>query len=1323
MQQSKLKKLLCLILCLVLITGCVHVENFTGSPEEVPKETEAEPEVPEEPDNSGYVDSSVNQVGMLGAGNGLTSVPTHDDDFVAVKGADPGHVIRVAAPAGYSAESVLAGMKFSNFSNPLLTDLNETDLVDPDRLVADGGNGTFNVTCAGGFHEGHVYQIELTDPNLAFVGEQGSVRLYNLTIAGREVNNMKLDRDVQFLSSAEINAAEAGRAFQLDGMYRLDNSNSLLKTGGNGSFAYHDGAYVIGDVIAIYDGVRPDQRAATDTESAVSYVKVTAVTPRGDGLSDYSYIQAEQDEVLFIPDVIPVHQEQALLMAAGAESSVTLESSTLQFSSDNELKEMRLDENTEVEPGDYLAFYTGSPEDGEVTAYAEVMDVVYVEEEDGSDSAEVSYRIVSMDEMMESIDVYHYQSLNEAQIRSAYSEEAIKASVAEELTNNGYLMQSTYNLAELALESEEVQEAIADTPIDQLTFYYGANEENHMSGRDFERVANGAVANTVDVKGDPDIKISPNIVHFAGKTGYGLGVRAEAYCKFIITIRGSDATKAAIRVNIVFFFETEVVVGLTVDATSVWRWKWIFPYIYDYTISGSTSYGVYVGAGFTASVTLIKNEKEKTAEEKAAGIDWPEGVKHTGGGEVILDLANYIKDLREVHNAIFPNQTTGGGSLAQKYKSFIMGASNSFVDLLNPNIFDWNGCLDPFHVFAFRIKADFIVSAQLNAAIGVSVNYERSYRETFSFLLIHGTNESNQSEETDKSEFQADAYIFGAIGLRAGVRLTIGVGLFDARLDSVGFEVEGGLYTRFWGFFYAGVKINDVGRATENVDAYYNGALRWEVGAYYNVTFVIQAGDGAIAYRKWLRGEEYPFFGLGVDSVTSDFNYEQGADLTKLTTEFTKDSNRVQLPGNLFKMSAMSIKDASTVSVDYSGRSAYDLYEISFDDPDFSYEFKDGKHYIVRNSQESGSGTVEMTITWLGSSFETLSERLYRTVKLDWECNLATITFMDEDGTEYYLYVDTKGNVLVPEDFEFPEPVKEGYKFLGWLDQDGNLITELPTRMPDENTVYTASWYRYHADVIVEYYLPYDTSGWSTQYYLADADNIVGIFYPGDPVGNAAETLRENKLLRTEPDHVVEGKDWFMHYKVNEQDSELSTESVNKDGTTTFKICLEWDACTITFDHGNGETSTAKVVEGIEIDFPSVSRQGYRFAGWMDEAGNIVTGPVVCSGDARFTAVWEMIPPTMTVEEQVKEKSWGMTYMWKTVLTQELVLDSYEITVQQILNLAGTPEGYTYSPDASGRTLEDVITVSEDGTTKVILRFTQLADTAPSEEPEGEEEP
>ncbi|MBQ6263324.1 MAG: InlB B-repeat-containing protein [Clostridia bacterium] len=1286
-----LKRILCLILLSTLLlsvaAGCGNKKDDRES--------------------DGFMTSSVDSGDSVSMLKGEESAFDEEyvPDFVSVKDVDPDMSVTVVAPKGYTAEDVMAGTVLKNLSNPVLTDPEEKDLLEPDKLAVEGGNGTFTVACEGGFNKGEIYQIELTDSALSYDGEGNEVRLYNITVAGEETNNLRLAGDMKYLSASELSEEDAGNAMKYDGILRYDyQSGPLSAKSGTGSFTYAKDTYNPGDVIAIYEGDRPDDRDVDDTEQGIAYIRITEVKDSGDGRSEYVYEGAEPEDVLYVPDVIPVKGECGL--GVGEEAEITLSASELEFTSDGEFAEMGLDENTVVEPGDFLAFYTGDAKNGEISAYAVINGITFTEGDGEEDTAEIDYTVTELEDLLASAEVYHRGTLTEDQIRDSYDEEAIKRGVVEDLTNNGYLAESTYNLAELAMETDEAKEIFEDSDLEDLTFFYGEDEEVSLSGKNFLAIAEGRAPNGVEVKGDPDVVISPNTVHFAGKTGYSMGVRVEAHAKYIITIRGSELAKAGLRITLTFFFETEVVLGYTFDSTSIWKTWLIFPYLYDYNVTGSCTCGLYVGVGFTAEATLFENNPTMDDIKNSAGIPWPEGVDKTAGAEKVKKLCEYIKDFGKKHESIFPQQTTGGGSLTEKYSAFIKTANKSWVDIINENIFDWNGAIDPWHVLAYRIKCDFIVSAQMNAAIGVGANYERSYRNTFSFMIFHHDDSTSKTDETDTSRFRADFYVFGALGIRAGLRLTVSAGLFDARLDSIGVEIEGGIYQRFWGFFYAGIEINDVG-SDANKDMYYAGAILAETGGYYSFTFVAQAGDGAISYKKYIGGGEYPFLRLGTDTLVSDFAYDQGDEKVNFYGDYTGSDKKVIIPEAVFMMNAMSVKDGTVSSVSKKGKETKDLFEITFDDPNFSYVYEDNTNYVVRKDAPGGSGTVTMKVKWKGNSFQTLSRDLERTIKIEWIANKRTVKFLNKDGSTFYMISKPEGTALSANDFPKNEPTAYGYDFNGWVDGDGNVVEKLPDTMPDHDVTYRSTWSGSPVSVNVRYYVPFyrDTQG-RMQYTFDGTDVIDGLFLNDDTVKDVTDALAEKHLLRTQPDYDYEGKEPYDGYRVNRSDSTLFAEHVKFDGSTTFSVYLELDTITVTYDNGDGTKSTREYLPGAHIDFPKLDRPGYTFKGWTDDDGNFVSAddPPVCDGTAKYTAVWEKDPPTLKVNCQVKVRSWGMNYYWNTVLSKVIVADGYEIAIDDILKDIEI-EGYKFSPDNSAWRSGDTVTIAEDGSTVITLRF------------------
>ena len=1291
--KKRYQAVLCLLLSALLLASCAPPLQGDGPAQT----TAAEGPAPSDPQTQDPVGSS------LGAPSPVLTDGKNDDaytaDYVTAADASPDMEIRIAAPRGYTAEKVLSGIKFSNFSVPAFTDpaLRDT-LVEPDYLEVKKDGDVFSVTCHDGFNAGETYQLELTDDALRYEGEDALTRLYNVTAAAEDAYNMRLRDDVACLPVRSLNRTEAERVMQLDGLFRAaPDSGALRLNNGGGDFTYDAGAFVTGETVAVYEGEAPDARTAADADKSVAYIRITGVTPLGGGRCKYAYEGAKQEDVLFTPDVIPLNQ--ACAAPVGGEGSVTVPTETLVFGPDGEYAPMGLDESTTVDEGDFIAFYEGSVTDGSVTAYAKITSVTYAEGGD-ADGTTLEYTVVTLDELLDSVDYYRHTTMTEEQVLEAFDEKKVVAGVKQDLNANGYTVKSSYELARLALETPEAGEAFGDVPLEDMTFYYGENSASALTGKQFLAIAEGKVPNGAEIKGDADVMISPNIVHFAGKTGYGMGVRVEAFAKFVVTVTADDA-RVSLRVTPTFFFETEVCFGFTADATSIWDWWGIFPYLYDYNITGSTTAGVYTGAGFTANATLIRNDKPETA----AGIPWPDEVDKTPGAEKVMGVMDFVRSSAEKHDRIFPAQDTGGGTLAQKYASFIKGANKAWVDLIAENIFDWNGAVDPFHVFAFRLKADWIVAAQLNAAVGVGVNYERSVRQTFSFMLFHKSNETNQTEETDPSVFRLDAYLFGALGLRAGIRLTVGVGLFDCRLDSVGFEGEIGIYCRFWGLFYAGIEIADAGRPTSSVTSYYQGAYLFELGFFYRVCFVAQAGDGAISYRKELVNKEVPLSYSGTPYATSDFNYTQG-DIS-FAAEFTKDRRTAVIPADVFVMQAMSMKDGAVSAVDYGAEPADKVFDITFDDPDFKYEYdyNGRRHLIRRTSGTGGEKTLTMTVRFKETGSQTISYDLVRTFRIPWVDGMATMKFMNYDGSVFFAVNKVKDAPLTAEDLPQTDPIRPCHTFKCWLRADGTPLEAMPAVMPAQETVFTPDWTRNEAPFNVEYYIPRYFINNETVYELDVTDRVEGLLYEGEKVEDALELLTENGLLRTLDNYAGEGET-YQGLRADRFRSVISCDHMRADGSTTFRIFLERIPYTVTFHNGYGDKTEDTFYYGRTVSFPALTRPGYTFRGWLDKNGDPVTEEVRCYEDMAFTAQWEKDPPTLTVTVQKREKTWGFNYQWRT--TQQLVLtfDSYETTVRALLERITAPEGTSYSDVYNARGLDDVITIAEDGSAAVILRFT-----------------
>lgn len=183
-----------------------------------------------------------------------------------------------------------------------------------------------------------------------------------------------------------------------------------------------------------------------------------------------------------------------------------------------------------------------------------------------------------------------------------------------------------------------------------------------------------------------------------------------------------------------------------------------------------------------------------------------------------------------------------------------------------------------------------------------------------------------------------------------------------------------------------------------------------------------QAGDGAISYRKYMGGGEYPFLQLGTDTFVSDFGYGEDDERLSCFADFTGSASLAQIPDSLFMMQAMNLKDGAVSTVSKSGCQTPELFEITFDDPAFSLCSESGKQYVIRKDAPGGEGDVTMTVKWKGNSFQTLSSDPERKATIHWVANKRTMKFLNWDGSVFFMTSKPEGTALTAADLPQTTP-------------------------------------------------------------------------------------------------------------------------------------------------------------------------------------------------------------------------------------------------------------------------------------------------------------
>lgn len=193
---------------------------------------------------------------------------------------------------------------------------------EPMALSGSGENFKLAFT-ENGFDPGASYKVVLSDERLHFVGAPEAVREFDFTAHAEEVNHMQYTDTVIYLKASDVSD------ITINGKPAEDFSISLFSTGKDGEAeGKQEGTFSsqkklkVGDTVVLYDGVRPDQRTI-DTPSEkcgdVAYIEITKANGE-----NYSFEQAEAENVIFTPDMLPINTDLDKDKTDEMDASVTL---------------------------------------------------------------------------------------------------------------------------------------------------------------------------------------------------------------------------------------------------------------------------------------------------------------------------------------------------------------------------------------------------------------------------------------------------------------------------------------------------------------------------------------------------------------------------------------------------------------------------------------------------------------------------------------------------------------------------------------------------------------------------------------------------------------------------------------------------------------------------------------------------------------------------------------------------------------------------------------------------------------------------------------
>lgn len=938
---------------------------------------------------------------------------------------------------------------------------------------------------------------------------------------------MNLRDDIKYIKSGSlsnlyVNGEKADRISVTVMTVGQDGTISQEAVKTTGSFTYSDSTLNAGDKIAVYDGdVVPQLDGSAISDDDVSFFEITSAKE-----NEYSYRGMAAEEILFVPDVLPVNVADDKDNNPDNDS-ITITKNKMSYGSDSLGAGLGLDEDTTVDTGDYLALYATGNDD---IQYAVITNV-------STNNADyvITYKNVTWDEVQAAMDVYQTDNVSGESILQNQDISGIEQSVEQQAVDSGFAQSVVDEVAQAVVRTnsyQELQEYLSDTM-------------------------------------DANISIVPQDITYLPDKAQG---NVALYSS-----KKPEVKLDHVRANL----STDLKHFENVSGKAIWKVWGIFPYIDDYRVAVSLDLYDYTGINFNVNVRTAEedddDESSSKLDEVINGI--AEELKNMMeiGTTYISDKSDLSTRLEDMKDSEDDSEISVAKSLAERYSDMLDDEAD-WVELYSKSLTESH--VRVIGIIDIEFKVEFVVSANVNISMGMTYWYKNAKRYVYS-IMVFDRKVTSDSIDLSEEQYEFSVYAIGTIGIRAGIRLSVAVGLISTKLASVGFTAEVGGYAQVWGYLYYQLKY----AASQGRTASSMGAIYMEIGMYMEVNFLAQALSGTFSYNPTLFEKQWPLYSVGV--VENVCGYAYGQDSVK-DIKMKRDVKTVRLPDTYFEMQYLDMKEGLDDNNEYFTK-VYDdsdrYFSITMTNPAFSYDPETNIVEVNPGSEPQQDG--EMIITWKSQKGSFNTKPITRKISLHWD-NL-------RDG--YYIAFQTNGGSVVDaiiskynKEITKPEdPVKQGYTFVGWYTDEA--LTKkytIPSVMPNEDRIVYAKWEA--ADMTY---------------------NVVDYVEGTDGVYTAASSKQETAKTDTEVSPKPDIRNGFMTPAALSQ-------RVSADGSTTINYYYARNKYNIKFVSEGSVVSEGRYTYGTLMPTPVAYRAGYVFEGWEPAVTQTVPAK-----DTTYTAVWK----------------------------------------------------------------------------------------------------
>ena len=1133
--------------------------------------------------------------------------------------------------------------------------------------VRKNGDGTYTVAPpAGGWAEGGTYKVVLEDDSLYFDGEATSVREYHFTVkVGDPVLNWHLREEVKSIPAAAIgNTTQNGKRVKALSMpvVTFDGNNATTDNDSAGSFVY-SGDLAVGDTVAIYEGTAPEKRVAVGTTDAntgdVSYVKITGVDKT---TNTYSYQSAAVEDVLFVPDVLPVQakckEDQTANTSGGYTILVPVVELTFTAASDVE----NLDENTTVDVGDFLAFYMGkSYENAESDGYGRITAVDYTTDAFGSDCYQITYTNATEDDVLSSMDVDTTDPISGDAMLDGVDTQKLEEQITQQAIESGFA-QTVADRISVAIDEMDLSGLTAGDEIDLRSIDIdpeGALGISTLSLNDARGSDTAMLAGvTAGSEGKTSVRvksaqITKKLQNFTDASGKPLsGVRLELQLEVIKEIKKDGGS---IVITVTPTFVQELKLDLSTHGKLVWKHKFIFYWISDvyleaglnvYTYTAIDLDATVVSQGEKDTVTKVKDLVDKLGKK----LDALEG-KDTGGEREEIDTSKL--SLQELYNSM-------------------LELDSDWVELYRKQIFSMKKTVAK--IIKFELTVDFVVELNIRMAMGMNFNYTNAKRYVFGvYIFKHKT--TTRTYNLVNEQYNLRLYAMGAVGLRAGVEIWPSVSLISRKVATVGIVAKLGAYLKGYGYVLYALHYEAGKPKTSNA----SGALYVEVGMFMDISANLSAFKGKVSWTPEIYADETPLWSAGSTHAITAFEMKDADGEGDIPTIYLKNGGLdVVLPQTVQVLTGFDLTTGNDRTETYD----WNKFDIRFDDPRFTtyHTGPDSGNYSQQyvklnlsdwqNCNEPEIDCV-MTLTYKGSDLSFSTNPVQLKVKVHWDRLRDGYPIHELSSTGGYIGWEQR---KFDEALNLKTPARTGYTFKGWtyylLKNESNIFSY------DKEHPYTGTTMPESALVAVATFEPQTDIRYTLNFYLQNEDGT----YPETPTKSVVHYgTADNYFV---PDETL------VPDKIGYRHPGYAGIHIRPDGTGGQNYYYSRAPYTLTL-RNDGQVSTVPYRYGDNLDRlnDAPTRLGYIFDGWYTDKTyqNEFTETTMPAKDLTLYAKWvpDDINYFLVLRKEGADGKWSQTTETRTGKTDDTVtINPADFLTDDEKGIYDIPEPVSYKVNA-----------------------------------------